>query len=771
MKLPEFITSFLPQQTKMGETYLALELLDNGVKALAWQLVNDKITILNEKVAEFRGEDEEEKIRVCDLVISQVEEKLPENQTLSKVVFGLSEKTVVASKIVSPMLSFLKKLCQELSLTPVGFVVINEAIIHFLKQEEGVPPTVLLVNFTGNNLSCALVKMGKIEMVKHQAQVENVAETLGLIFREFNVEVLPSRILLYDTFSSLEQLRQELISYPWLSKANFLHFPKFEILGKNEDVKAVAYAGSSELLAKEVHFEEEAKQEDTDKKKEEIEKTEEKKPEEPGEETKPTDITELGFVKDQDILELRKKETAFEGEYFKEEKESDISKSNNISKPEEELQKAIPKPLTLPSLNIKAFLDKISLPKFSLPNISLPSFLPEDFSGKTPLLFSGLAILIVLSILGWFYWTLPKAKVTLVVSPQILEKEADVIIRSGLIVFIASDIIATSSSGIDEINSGISGKLITVSENTSGKSSATGKKITGDKAKGQVTIYNKTENQKTLSKGIIITSPAGIKFTLDNDVVIASTSAFATSFSSVVANVTASQIGTEGNLPFGANFTIADYPTSSYFARNDNAFSGGTSRTVQAVSKEDQEKLLSSLSSQLLDKAKQEFSSKSNMSERIIEETVKKVITKKAFSAAEGSETSQFSLDLAMDFTALSYNENDVKSLLEKVIKDAIPGDFSYQAKNASFTTKLKDTKKDGSALVTVVFTAKLLPKIDLDQVKKKLAGQSIAKGKKYLLGLSSVSDAQFSFSPQLPGFLLSFPHLAKNITLEIVSQ
>ena len=74
---------------------------------------------------------------------------------------------------------------------------------------------------------------------------EHIDETLGNFP---DAEILPSRILLYGAQpQNLEEVKRELLRYPWQSKPNFMHFPKIECISSDVLVESVSYAGASEL--------------------------------------------------------------------------------------------------------------------------------------------------------------------------------------------------------------------------------------------------------------------------------------------------------------------------------------------------------------------------------------------------------------------------------------------------------------------------------------------------------------------------------------------
>ena len=129
--------------------------------------------------------------------------------------------------------------------------------------------------------------------------------------------------------------------------------------------------------------------------------------------------------------------------------------------------------------------------------------------------------------------------------------------------------------------------------------STTGIKTVGDKAKGQVTIY-RAGTSMSLPSGTIIKGPDSLSFSLDEAVTVASGSAG--SPGSTKANVSAASIGASYNLSSGTSFSVGSYSLGDLEAKNESAFSGGSSREVNVVSDDDMEKLEKDLTDELKDK-------------------------------------------------------------------------------------------------------------------------------------------------------------------------
>lgn len=653
----------------------------------------------------------EEAIVAADEVIIQVEEKLPPETEADKVILGLPTEYTQDGKIAEPYLANIKSLLEKLSLTPLGFVEIPLAIINFLQKQEGGPQSLILVRI-GQKLTVSLVRVGKISNETTLERTENLAFDLEKALTSFpGVEVLPSRILLYNDAEDLEKRRQELMTHPWLTRTSFLHFPKIEIAPPDLDIKAVTIASASEIVP-------------------------------PPQEPVSQEAADFGFVQGRDILQEEK-----------EEKTPPPSPPPQFARPTEPV--------------VSTGRPRVSLPKLTLPPISLPS-LPSLASLKARFgpRKASLVVLAVLPLLllgggalaaSYYY---PQAKVNLLLEPQTLQQELEVTLNPKI-------------QSLNEENKEIPALNLEIEEKGNKKAVTTGKKLVGEPAGGDVTIYNKMTNSKTFKKGTILIGPNELKFTLAEEVSIASASENVGSltFGKQNTKVSASAIGPEGNLGVGQEFQFAEFPTSSYSARNEVAFSGGTSREISVVSRADQEKLLSSASAELGEQAKKDLEGKIGAGEKILDKTLVGTVTQKKFDQEVEAEATQLGLDVAMHFTALGYREDDLLTLLQKIIGGSIPSGFEFKKEETQMEVLNFEKKKDGNFLFKVNFTASLLPKVNQEEIKKNLTGKSLKEAENYLHGLGNLVGYEVKFLRNLPFAKDRLPRLLSNIQIETGSR
>ncbi|MDP3998394.1 MAG: hypothetical protein Q8P89_02165 [bacterium] len=737
MKLPSFLEKISPQRGEEKEYFLVLEIKNREIKGAVWQKEKEKFTIVNLGKRNYSGEWDDA-IRAADEVIVDASGGIHQEK-IEKVIFGISQTWTAENKIKSPYLANLKKICSKLALKPLGFVVISEAMVNYLKQLEGVPPSVLLIGIEEDSLTLTLAKAGRIEGAKTADRAKKFSEQIEDILLNFSAEVLPARILLYGSDKNLEKLKEALLSHRFSEELPFLHFPKIEILDPDFDIKALAATSGAQMggvIVEEALLESEPEKE-TESQVEGRSEIEKEAKEE---------IEAFGFVKDRDILEEAEKlEEEAVSEEEKEEKE-EISRPDPAGEPRLSSMLSPAKTVRLPSL-----------PSLKLPGFSLPQF---DMSFLGQIKWIVFSLILIFSVFGggFFaaYWYLPKSEVKIWVQTKPLGDELEVVFSSG-------------HGGEGGDGGEISGKEIEAEEQLSEKTASTGKKVVGDPARGEIVIYNRTENEKKFAKGTVLTGPKNFNFTLDEEVTVASTSAFSTSFLSVKGRVTAAKIGTEGNVGAGENFAFKDFPTSSYFAKNETDFSGGTSQEVLVIAKADQEKLLSALSEKLTEKAKESLRGKLGPDEKLLEEKISSEVKEKKFDKEIGAEASELSLTLTMTFKAPSYNEKDLKEKLLEKMQGNIPPGYELKREETEINITVGESEGEQTKL-KVVGRTNLLPKLDSEKIRKEITGKSKSAAEKYIKDAGSVTQVEIINKFPIPIGLQSLPHLPQNIKIEIIS-
>lgn len=433
-----------------------------------------------------------------------------------------------------------------------------------------------------------------------------------------------------------------------------------------------------------------------------------------------------------------------------------VKEVENVSEPDEEVAAkdlgfvigedvAKEKPQEIPPVQEKPFFQKT-------PSLG---FFPGAPSKKVWSV--GLVILGLVLVLGFIYWWFfPKAQVTVYVAPRRLEEEITLIV----------DVDADSPDFSQRV---LPGEVIEREVLGDRTKSTTGTKVVGERAKGTVKIQNGLASAINLPEGTILISSGDLRFSLDK---AASVSAALSPLSPGTANVeiAAANIGAEYNLVKDESFKVGNYPKAEVDAVSVADFTGGSSRDISAVSKEDAETLEEDLTKELIEKARNELAAMVASDKFFIEDVIISEATAKTFSNKVGDEASSLKLTLTLSAKGLVVAKQHLFDLAREDLKDKISSGFVLRDEQLSAEFELTDEsgaeyKLEGS------FVANLLPEVKPSELAEKIKGKYPPLAENYLTSIPGFSRAEIKRQPRLPGRLGTLPRLAKNITIEVSAE
>ncbi len=743
------LTSRLPisKKEQIIEYFFALNIGSEKLTAALWEIEGKNLKILETASDAYSSQDD--LIPVTDKLLDGV--MGIRQLDVSQILFGVPSNWLSDDNLKEEYLAVLRKLVKELELKPLAYVETAHAMVHLLEKTEGIPPTSILVGFEGHHLVVTVARAGKIDGVKIVSRGDSSGASIEKALLNFtNVETLPSKILIYGEGADL---KSQLLSYSWMSKLSFLHFPKIDSLDEESEIQAVCLAGASEIKG-DINFSAPLKQEHT--KKVTSFSAEEVIPETKNVPVTPPPVAEagMGFVVG-DVS--AKEEVAVEEPVMNVEEVGNVEPVGEIN-PEEELDLEMNSEmpggfreteLTVPEEAAMMEAQALPITKPVAAKFNLKNFL------KRPSLKSkkGIALAVLVVILAAFllaYLFVLKANVKVFVEPKILEKDATV----------TAD---PAQKTVDENNNIIPGQVVETDISGTAKASATGSKQIGDPAKGTVKIINNSDSAQNLSKGSVI-SAGGIKFTLDTSVSVASTSATSDSKSTGTAKVTAQAVGADGNLPSGTQFSSGN---SSVAIVAEGNFSGGNSKTVTVVSSDDQQKLLASLASDLRKQAQQKLQDKLP-TKKVLAEALAESNVKKTYSKNISDQASDFSLNLTIHYKGTAFEDKDLKQIVGKLVTTQVPDGFELNLNGTQTQADVSKLGADGKLIFAARFQAQLLPKLDAQVIKNKIKGKTPKDADATLKTISNVLGSEITFSPNVPAFLQRLPLMSKNITVEV---
>lgn len=368
---------------------------------------------------------------------------------------------------------------------------------------------------------------------------------------------------------------------------------------------------------------------------------------------------------------------------------------------------------------------------------------------------------------------LPKFKAAPVFSGKITMIVGAVIIILGLFLneyfFHKADIrLFLSSSQISKSGTfNIDYHTATVSANFSQSTATTGQKDIGDPAQGEVTISSFDDNEKTFAKGTVLTGN-GLKFILDSDTKVASSSLAADGSAKlpgkVKASVTASAIGPESNLSHGTRFQIDDLSTNTYFAINESDFSGGSKKTVRTVSKADEQ----NLEKAILDKYKSQNNS-TNTTDEAIPSLTETKLSKETFSHEIGEESNDLVLNATAETILTLYDKNNLLDQIMASIKDQIPDGFSINKSEINYSIS-KATVSDNKVELELNIKAKAIKRIARTNLLEAIIGKDKKSLENILKQQFKVEGYDLKIAEPLPLLNNLLPFFQKNINLTVTS-
>ncbi len=767
MKLPDVFNQFLRKSPARVEAYLSLVLEAGMVQSAVWTLEKGKKPSVSEAAIERVESDPsgrlgagswEKRTEACDRAIARLADGEGRDD-FEKVVLGLPAYYLDGDDNIDHATGgHIKKLTQELELVPIGFVPIHQAIVNMFKQEEGVGPSVILLEVGPEKTTMILYKVG---MIVGRVPIANEDFVPGLerTLKGFkDLEVLPSRILLYGApQDTLEGYKRDLLKHPWPTRANFIHYPKIEILPLLSLAGAVSMAGASELgtsavgeegaalvTMKEDQSEEEKTGETDNFEDQEVieddvldqEVSDDDKRDAPNTAIEADDnLVEvapetLGFRQNVDILEAHP--PSGERNVIQEIVEGDEAQEKEKGREMRE--------------TVSRFVSGIQMPQIRtmrLPKAGLFAFL--------------LLVLAVVGV-GWLtYWVLPGVTVTLLQIPKTLTESSVVAVNP-------------TATIVDAATKTVPGRKQEKTVTGDRKIAVTGQKDIGDPARGTVTIYNKTLTGKQLKKGTALTA-GNLSFTIDSDVAIASASESLASgsvtYGKANAAITALKLGPQSNLPGNTEFSVRDTSTSVVVARNDTALAGGSSKVVTVVSRADYDTLITDLTKELIAKAKAELGSSVAGGERLIDETVKTSVTNKKFNAELDQEIQELAGSITVSITGISFRDENIATLFADLVVANVPSGYALRTSGEKINAKNVKVQKDGTIAVSIEYQGQALPVFDVPAIKEKLAGKTIPQAQEILKEISGVGGVEIgTVTRSLWGQKL--PAKSKNIAISV---
>lgn len=641
--------------------------------------------------------------------------QISEDQEPTKAAFILPPFWVGSdNKIVAGKLKLIENLCRSLKLKPTGFIANDEAIAEETNLKDGFPASFILLNLGKSEFTLSLVYLGKVKERIRKAFTDNFnpAQVESTLLEINSESTLPPQIIVFGQTN--DEVLSSLKNYSWIGKKNIETFLHFP------DIKHYLPEELINIYTRIISVQI------------------------PQEELQSTEI--------EPVVEVENEESSLD-----EVSSEDLGFSEDLTpveiEPESEVENIIP--VIIPKND---FIKKINLKnKFRLPRFKIHFAFKSKFK---PLVISLFAISPLLILIPFYF---SSAKITLFVTPYVISQKIPIILDSTVESF-------NSNKGIIPV------KKQTFTINTSASINTTGQKTVGEKAKGEIIVFNKQDKSQTIPKGTILTDSSGKKFQLINSAQIASSSS---DFERGIINlgqtktvVEAMDIGPEYNLSKDTKLTFKDISENLLIGKISDAFSGGSKRQINAVSNNDK----TTLGQKITETAKDAVSEK-------ISKDVSGLIG--AISESVQSKQSHIEYSREIDEEADELNATSETSVIvfvldpeekSQIIDNFLSSEESYrqsQHDTNSINMKFKLDKIDeDKAIGTLDLEGQLIPNIDIAQIRKRITGKTQSSAISYLKkGIDRVYNYHIDFNFKLLGSLTPMPFRSQNIVIDIKTE
>lgn len=630
-------------------------------------------------------------------------------------------------KITPTKNKLIKSLCKELKLTPSGFLSEDEAVVEEANQKDDFPASFILVHLDNHGFYLSLVYLGHIkERIRKKIDQPFNGQILESTLLELNsASALPPQIILFGT--DAENHLESIKDFPWVGKKDietFLHFPEVKVYQQPDIINIFAKIITAQIENPLVRDD----------------STNNDNPQE-GEEVSP--VTE-------ELLE----EVDADGFGFSTEAVSENEIQNeSLDLPPEEVLPEITPNFSLPTVESQIE----SKPKFSLAflkEIKLPRLKFNKPKTNNFIWFG----LIILSVFLFSILFFSKTVITLYLTPYSFEKKIPITL-------------STDVSLDDLSKSIIPVKKESFEVKADSKLTTTGQKTVGDKAKGEIIIYNKSNKSQSIPSGTVLVDGSGKKFELATSVSIASSSSNldegVIKLGQTKTAVIASNIGSEYNISGNSQLTFEKIADSILIAKVVSALSGGSKEQIQAVSSQDKVNIESQIDDEIAKKTEEKTNSVGDI-KGVIKGTNQISKGKTELSREVGEQADELTATVDASVSIFTISDQDK----EKVIK-------YFLLKENDFTQAIIDINKfnlvfsgneikSSQATGTLTISGSANPNLDLTNLKKSLIGKTTSKAGAIIK--KTVTRAyNFTIKNNLPLNIL--PFRVNNLSIEIESK
>ena len=283
----------------------------------------------------------------------------------------------------------------------------------------------------------------------------------------------------------------------------------------------------------------------------------------------------------------------------------------------------------------------------------------------------------------------------------------------------------------------------------------------GTKATGTARIVNASSEEQRIREQSRLVSADGQLFFMQTHAIVPSNSA-------ATVAIEAAEAGPAGNVePGRLNFAALDASSQQLvYAEVTQTLAGGTGDEIAVVSDADVERAKQNAGERARTQVEGEIREELPDKWIILEESWTGQLDSFEANTAVGEPTPELGYSAQVTVRVMGFEQEALLQRLEQLLNERLEDEFMLFPGPISYTKSVKDVTWDESkARLLVRVTHTTIPQFDLDTLREKLAGRSVAEAQTYLEGLPGVRSAEINL---WPFWALSVPRVEGRIALKL---
>lgn len=331
----------------------------------------------------------------------------------------------------------------------------------------------------------------------------------------------------------------------------------------------------------------------------------------------------------------------------------------------------------------------------------------------------------------------------------------------------------TSASEINFETNVIPGQIVKVEKEKDFQFKSTGKSTGQSKAVGKITVYNEhtPPQSQALVKTTRFQAPDGKIFKTTQSIIVPEATIVGgkTIPGTIEVEVLAESAGPEYNIG-PAEFSIpglSGTPKSkSIYGKSSEPIQGGSKGDGPMVTLDDINNAKTQAENELLGAVKNELLEKLPKDLETAEDSLETKIVEEKISVSAGSAVGEFSISLKVSSTAFLFQEEDLKSLIEKNIENKLMREkITYKELRRTYGNVDADFQ-GGTMSLTAKVEQDIAAFIDIEDLRNKVAGKDENAIRDIILAEDSIEVANVSLKPKF--FLKKAPSNIDKINIVI---